>query len=87
MEEGSGNRCGKLLVGRVGSPALPYNQKLLAECVLLLGKRHELFMQERMRSGSGSEAIACTTEIWRFVIPLISRTSPMISDTFSQVSG
>src|SRR5947208_15304117 len=48
---------------------------------------HELFMPETHALGSGSEAIACTTEIGRFLTSLISRTSRMISDIFSHVSG
>jgi hypothetical protein len=37
---------GNLLDGGVGSPALSYHLKLLAEGVFLCGKRHELFMPE-----------------------------------------
>src|SRR6266404_4555119 len=52
-------RFRNLLDGGVGSPVLPYNLQLLAECALLRGKRHELFMPEThaLRLGERSHGV------------------------------
>ncbi len=76
-----------LLHGGVGSLALSYNLQLFAECVLLRGKRHELFMPEThaLRLGERSHGVHYGNFAFcDFVDP---RTSRMISDIFSQVSG
>ena len=72
---------------RVAGTALADDLQLFTQRMLLSRQRQKLLMPEARSFGSGREAIACTTAIFRFVMSLICLTRLIISDIFSQLSG